>query len=142
MAYSFRSFAGYGGEQCAGVVVTGLGEHACRGSLLDDPAAPHDRDLRGDVADDREVVGDEQHRQAQLALELTDEVEYGPLDRDVQGGGDLVSDDHARARRERPRQRDPLPLAAGQPGRYGAGADRVQVHQFEQPLDLGSPVGA
>ena len=134
--------SGYGGEQLAGVVVVGVGEHLRGGALLDDPAAVHDRDVGRDVADHREVVGDEQHREAELALELADQVEHRALDRDVERRGDLVGDEHLRAAGERAGQRDPLPLAAGQLGRPVAGPRRVEVDQLEQPGDLGAALGA
>ena len=106
--------SGYGGEQVAGVVVVGVGEHLAGGALLDDPAVVHDRDVGRDVADHREVVGDEEHRQAELALELADQVEHRALDRDVERRGDLVGDHDLRAAGEGAGQRDALALAAGE----------------------------
>ena len=55
--------------------------------------------LLGDVADDGEVVGDEEHREPELALELADQVEHRALDGDVERRGDLVGDHDLRAAR-------------------------------------------
>ena len=82
---------------------------------LHDPAEVHDRDVVAHVPHDREVVRDEQHRQAQLALQVADEVQHCALDRDVQRRGDLVGDD---ARPAGPRGR-------GRLRRAGAGRRRA-----------------
>ena len=73
----------------------------------------HDRDVAGHVAHHGQVVGDEQDRQAQLALQLADQVEHGALDRDVQGGGDLVGDEHLRG--GRPGRAPARPVGAARP---------------------------
>ena len=62
------------------------------GAGLDDLAAMHDGDALADVAHDGEVVGDEQQREAELALELAQQIEDLGLDRDVEGGYRLVGD--------------------------------------------------
>ena len=97
---------------------------------------------RRDVADHREVVGDEQDREAELALELADQVEHRALDGDVERRGDLVGDDDLRAAAEGARQGDALTLAAGHLGRPVAGPRGIEVDQLEQPGDLGPPLGA
>ena len=52
--------------------------------------------------------------EAELALQLADQVEHRALDRDVERGGDLVGDEHLRAAGERPGEGDALPLPAGE----------------------------
>ena len=57
--------------------------------------AVHDEDAVGDVGDDAEVVGDQDHRQAPLAVELLEQAQDLRLDRDVERGGRLVGDQHS-----------------------------------------------
>ena len=79
---------------------------------LDDPAEVHHRDPVADVADDRQVVGDEQVGQPELALEPLEQVDDLGLDRHVEGADRLVGDDEVRVQGERPGDADPLALAA------------------------------
>jgi hypothetical protein len=60
------------------------------------------------VAHDRQVVGDEDQRQAEVALQLAQQVEHLRLDRHVQRGDGLVGDDHLRVERQRARHADAL----------------------------------
>ena len=69
---------------------------------LDDPAEVHDRDGVGDVADDREVVRDQQQAELELAGERGEEVRDLRLRRGVERGERLVEHDHGRARRRAP----------------------------------------
>ena len=62
------------------------------GPLLDDLAVVHDRDPVGDVADDADVVGDEEVGEAELVLEVVEQVDDLRLDRDVERGDRLVGD--------------------------------------------------
>ena len=97
----------------------------CRGAagrLMTSSAGPistmrpevHHRDPVGDHPGDRQVVGDEQDRHAQLAAQAADEVEHGCGQRHVQRAGRLVAQQHRRRHDRRPGQRDPLALTAGQ----------------------------
>jgi hypothetical protein len=106
-------------------------EELLGGRQLDDLAEVHDRDPVGDVADDGEVVGDEEVRQVELVLQLDEEVEHLRLDRDVEGGDGLVGDDELGPQHERAGKPDPLALAAAElmrvaPGRLGAEADALE----------------
>ena len=82
------------------------------GKELDDPPAEHHPDPRRDVADDVEVVTDEDHREAEALAEVEEEVENLRLDRDVEGTHRLVGDEHPWLGRERARDANPLPLPA------------------------------
>ena len=84
-----------------------------------------------DVADDAQVVGDEQVGQPHLALQLQQQVDDLRLDGDVQRRHRLVGDDQLRLQGQRPRDADALPLAARELVRIAAGgvpghADHVQ----------------
>jgi hypothetical protein len=52
---------------------------------LAEPAQVHDRDPVADLLDQRQVVGDEQVGQAELAAQLLEQVEHLGLDQHVQG---------------------------------------------------------
>ena len=64
------------------------------------------------MLDHAQVVGDEQVGQAQLPLELLEQVEHLGLDRDVERGHGLVAHDEVRLQHERPGDADALALAA------------------------------
>ena len=66
---------------------------------LDDRAEVHHRDAVADVADHAEVVGDEQVGQAELALQVREQVEDLRLDRHVERRHRLVADHQLRAAR-------------------------------------------
>ena len=63
---------------------------------------------------DREVVGDEEVGEAQLLLEVLEEVEDLGLDGDVEGRDGLVADDELRVEGEGAGDADALALAAGE----------------------------
>ena len=96
--------------------------YGCDGSLvdlvlrpdLDDLAEVHHGDAVGDVAHDREIVRDEDVRQPEVALQRLEQVHDLRADRDVERRHRLVEDDQLRIERERARDADALPLAAGE----------------------------
>ncbi len=71
-------------------------ERACVGRL-DDLAGVHHLDPVAEAGHHGEVVRDEQHRHAGLALEFLDQGEDLRLHRDVERGGRLVGDEDVRA---------------------------------------------
>ena len=79
---------------------------------LDDLAEVHDRDAIGDVADEREVVRDEEVREPEVALERLEQVDDLRANRDVECRDGLVEDDELRVQRQRAREADALSLAA------------------------------
>ena len=66
---------GDGGEEILGVGVGGGGEEGVGRAVFDDGTLAHDGDVVGDVADDGEVVRDEDHGEIQIAREVGEEVE-------------------------------------------------------------------
>ena len=74
-----------GGEQGAGVGVARVGEQRIALGFLDDPAEVHDGDPVAEVADDSEVVRDEDHRESQAGSQVFEQPQDGGLHRDVQG---------------------------------------------------------
>ena len=106
--------------QPAGVGMARVGEHVCRRAILDDLAGIHDGHPVGDARDHAEVVRDQHHRDAELALQICQQPQDLRLDGDVERGGRLVGDQQLRARTSAPWRSS----RAGA-GRRRAGADTV-----------------
>ena len=100
------------------------------GRGLDDAALAHDRELAADVGDHGEVVRDEQVGEAAPPAQVDQEVEDLGLDGDVERRGRLVEQDDLRLQDQRPGDRDPLALAAGE-------LVRVAVAEGGAEADLG-----
>src|SRR5699024_10161190 len=79
-----------------------------------------------------DVVGDEHHSQAEFVLQVGEEVEHLGPHRDVEGGGGFVGDDDVRLQGERPRDRDPLALPAGNLPRQDPQRGLGQADEAEQ----------
>ena len=84
------------------------------GPELDELAEVHHPDPVRQVLDDREVVGDHDRGHAVLGLQALHQVQDLRADRHVERADRLVGDDHLRLEHQRPGQRDPLPLTAGE----------------------------
>ena len=98
---------------------------------LDDLAEVHHGDAVAEELDRGEVVGDEQAREAELLLQVAQQVEDGRLHGDVERRHRLVGDQQARRDAERPREADALALPARELVRVavaqlGAQPDRVE----------------
>src|SRR5436309_360693 len=116
-------------EERLGIGVPGCGGDGLGGADLDDLPEVHHRDRVAHVRDGREVVRDEEVRQAEPALEVAEQVQDLGADRDVQSRHRLVEHDELRLERERPRDRDPLPLPARElVGKEVGGARRQADH--------------
>ena len=108
---------------------------------LDGLAEVHDHHPIGDVADDVEVVGDEDVREPEVLLEVLQQVQDLRLHRDVERRHRLVADDQLRVDRERPRDADPLALAAGELVREAVVVLGVQADDLEQLLHAALALG-
>jgi len=84
-----------------------------RPDLDDLPEVHHGHAVR-DVADDGQVVRDEEVREPEIALERLEQVDHLGADRHVERRDRLVEDDDAWIEREGARDPDPLTLAAGE----------------------------
>ena len=82
-------------------------------AFFDDAACVHYLYARGDLRYYTEIVGDENHGQAQIALEVHEEFEDLFLYRDVERGGWLVGDQDAWTGGKRHRDHGALTKAAG-----------------------------
>ena len=84
---------GHGGKQGFRVRMLGIVEKGLRVGRFDDPSQVHHGDLGAEMADDREIVGDEQVREIALLLKVLEKVQYLSLDGDIKGRDGLVGDD-------------------------------------------------
>ena len=86
-------------QQRLRVGVLGSREQLVARRELDDLAEVHHRDPIAEELDRGEVVADEEAREAELVLQIPEQVEHGRLDGDVERRDRLVRDQQARARR-------------------------------------------
>ena len=106
---------------------------------LDDAPEIHHGDAVADMGDDREIMRDEQIGEAVLALQVDQQIDHLGLDRDVERRDRLVAHDQARPERQRARDADALPLAAGELMRivlHLVGAQADLREQFGDPFLL------
>ena len=105
-------------------------------AVLDDLAVGHHIDAVRDVAHDGEVVGDQQDRHPELALQIVQQLQDPGLHRDVERGGRLVRNQQLRLVGERHGDHDPLALASRElvrprlQTRFGV-ADPDQMQQLQ-----------
>ncbi len=95
-------------------------------------AAQHDHDLVGDPFDRAEVMGDEHVGDAEFVLQALEQAQDFFADQLIERGRHLVADDEIRLGGERPRDRNPLLLAAGQFGGLPVDEMLRQIHLPEQ----------
>ena len=86
----------------------------------------------GDVPHHREVVRDEEVREAEPVLQVFEQVHDAGLDRHVERGDRLVEHEHRRVERERTRDADALALTAGELVRVAVAVLGVQPDEREQ----------
>ena len=81
------------GDQVPGVGMKRIAKYLRRRGFLDQAAGIHDAEPVGEMGMHAHVVGHEQHRRADLALDAADHAEHVLLHHDVERGGGLVGDD-------------------------------------------------
>ena len=123
------------GQQGLGVRVAWPGVQLAGLGHLDDLAEVHHRDPVADALHHRQVVGDEQVGQAQLLLQIVQQVEDLGPDRDVQRRDRLIGDHESRVEDQRPGDVDPLPLATGERVRVAPHVLRWQPDPAEHLRD-------
>ncbi len=138
---SARQRAGRGCQQRLGVGVQRPGEDARLGALLDRVAQVHHQHLVRDVAHHAEVVRDEEIGQAELGLQVVQQVQHLGLDRHVERRHRLVGHQQARVEHQGPRDRDALALAAGEHVRIAVGVLGPQADPGQHVARLGGPLG-
>ena len=122
-------------QQAASVLVSRVREQFLGRRLLDDLTGVHDGDLVSHLGDKRQVVGHEDHCEAELLTQLVEQVDDLLLNGDVQCGGRFISNDELRVAGQCHCDQDSLTLATGEFVRVGLeGALGIQAHQFEEFL--------
>ena len=101
-------------DEVSDVVVGRLGEDLVRGADLGDTTIAHDRDVIAEVHGLVEVVGDEDDRLIEGALQLEELVLHLTTDQWVKSGEGLVHEQDVSLRSESPSQTDALLHTAGQ----------------------------
>jgi hypothetical protein len=127
--------------------VDGRGHHLAQRSALDDASAIHDGDAIGDLDRHADIVGDEDHRHAELALQFAQQQQDLDLDGGVERSGRLVCQQHLGMARKRQRDHGPLPHAAGHLVRIGVepaarGGDAHALQHLERALATLAPTCA
>ena len=89
-----------------------VAEHLLRRVVLLHLAVLHDVDVFGEFPDDRQIVGDQDHRHPVAGLQILDQIQDLRLHRHVERGRRLVGDEHVGAVGERHRDHHALPLTA------------------------------
>ena len=109
------------GQQRAGVGMRRLVPDVIDRAEFDDLAEIHHQHAVRNVADDVEVMADEQIGQAEFALQIDQQVQHLRLDRLVERRHRLVENDETRRQRQCARDVDALALAAGDLVRIAVG---------------------
>jgi len=123
-------------------------KHGGRLPALDNAPLAHHDHLLGQLPHDREVVADQQVADAGRVPDVGEQVQHLRLDRHVERGDRLIEDQHLRLGGQRPGDRHPLPLPAGQRlGRNGplplVEADQEETERIHSCLErLGVLVAA
>ena len=132
-----------GGDELLGVGMLRVVQDLRRRALFDHDAMLHHHDAVGDLGDDAEIMGDEQHRRLLALLQVADQLQDLRLRGDVERGGRLVGDQKLRVERQRHRDHGALPLAARQLMRIGLrrnlriGNPHVRQQRQHPCVDLG-----
>ena len=122
-------------QQRTGVRVSGVFVELVGVADLADLAEVHHNDAIGHVLDDREIVADEQQREAVAGLHVLQNVEDLGLHRHVERGHRLVADQHLRIEGERTSDTDALALTTGELVRAAFAEFRVDPDRDHQFLD-------
>ena len=133
---------GHGREQGLGVAVTRVRAHRIGAADLDDHAEVHDGDPVGHVAHDGQVVCDHDVGQAEVALQIRQQVHDLGLDRDVERGDRLVGHDQARLQGEGTCHADALALPARELVREPVRMLRREADHVEQLADTAAYLAA
>ena len=124
----------HGGDEALRVRLLGCTQDLPGRTLLDDLPVVHHDDPVGERVDDREVVADEQAREAEVALQAAQQFEDRGLHRHVEGRCRLVGDQQLRLEREGACDAHALLLSAGQLVRVAVAVRAGQLDGIEQLL--------
>ena len=105
---------GHRAEQALRIGMTGRAEQFGHRRFLDLAPGIHDHDALGDFGDDAEIMGDQDDRGTDAALEIQHQLQDLRLDRHVERRGRLVGDQEFRVAGERHGDHHALAHAAGE----------------------------
>lgn len=105
------------------------------GAFFDDLTFVHHRDALADMLDDRHVVGDEEVGQSELFLKVHEQVDDLRLDRHIERGGRLITDDELGFEREGASDPDALTLTTRELVRIPIRRSSGHPTTLEQRLD-------
>ena len=128
---------GHRGDERPRVGVPCTGGEVGRGQVLDDPAGVHHQHPVADLADDGDVVADQQQRDVVGRPDGREQVEHLLLHGDVERGGRLVGDDQRGRRPSGPCRSSPA-AACRRRTRAGTGAPGAPasaIRTAPQPVD-------
>ena len=129
-----RTVARDGREQRLCVGVAGTPVEAVGRPVFHQLADVHHRHPIAEVVHDRQVVGDEQEGESQLALQVAQQANDLRLHRNVERGNRLVAHHELRLQAQRPGDADALPLAARELVRIAVQVVAAHAHRFHQRL--------
>ena len=108
--------------------MSGCGEYLFCRALFHQFTALHNTHLVGEAGHNRQIVRDEQVGHTELALQLSQQLQYFGTNGNVQRTGRLVADNQFRVYRQCTRNGDALQLPAGELVRIAVGVLRAQLH--------------
>ncbi len=126
---------GHRGEERLGVGMVRRVEDDARVTHLHQLAQVDHGHHVGQIADDGQVVGDEERADPVLPLKLVEQIEDRGLHRHVEGGDRLVGNEQIGLRRESPRDGYPLLLPPAQLPRQTRGVLAREVDRLQQLPD-------
>ncbi len=106
-----------------------------RRALLHDPARVHDRSVCAGLSDDRQVVRDEDEREAELVRQVREELQDLGLHHHVERGRRLVGEENTGVAGERHCDRGPLAHPAGELVRVALRPIRRDADRLEELAD-------
>ena len=128
---------GIGGKQRQPIGMAGAGEDGLGRSYLHEAAEIHDRHAVGDMAHHVQIMGDDEHGEAEGLAQVVEQVQHLALHRDVETRGGLIGDDQLGRERDGAGDPDAARLATAQLMGQAVGHGAGQSDQAQQPLDLG-----
>jgi len=118
--------------------MAGIAENVVDGAAFHDLALVDDHDLVGQIGDDAEIMGDQQHRQAELLAQILDQFQNLRLHRNVQRRRRFIGDDEAGPAHQCHGDHRPLPEPARKLKRVKPhGVGRIgESNQAEHPFGM------
>ena len=118
-------------QQRLRIGVLRIAEHLSCEPLLDHDAVLHHRNEIADLGCDPQIMRDEDDGEAKPLAQFRQQLQHLRLHGNIERRDRLVRDQHVRLQRQRSRQSDALPLAAGEFMRIPVARGRIETDQRE-----------